>query len=87
MANICDLNEKPKIQYPTFWEYKIIIEKFQDAKKITEQIVQKREHRLIFSKHSKDGKYASYSLSVLVKCDEERLEIFSALRHICKFVL
>lgn len=88
MENMCDLNGKePIIEYPNFWEYKIIIEKDRNAKQIAKSVVKERKHKVVFSKHSKDGKYASYNLSIMVNSNEERLEIFSALKHICKFVL
>ena len=83
MASICDLNnKKAKIDYPTHWEYKVIF----DEEKVKE-IVKDREFKLVFSKFSKDKKYASYDLAVLVLSEEERLEIFSALKHEAKYVL
>ena len=84
MANICDLNnKKAKIDYPTHWEYKVIF----DAGVNAEEKVKDREFKLVFSKFSKDKKYASYDLAVLVLSEEERLEIFSALKHEAKYVL
>lgn len=74
--NICDLNKEPKIDYPNFWEYKVIFQKDEEAQKIISDIVKEREYKLVFSKFSKDEKYASYNLSVLVNSDKERLELF-----------
>lgn len=85
--NICDLNKKPQIDYPTFWEYKAIFEREQDAAAIIGQIIAERQHSLKFSKFSKDKKYASYDLRVFVLNEQERLEIFSALKHLAKYVL
>ena len=85
--NICDLNKEPKIDYPNFWEYKVIFQKDEEAQKIISDIVKEREHKLVFSKFSKDEKYASYNLSVLVNSDKERLELFSALKDVSKYVL
>lgn len=87
MANIFDVNEEPKIEYPNFWEYKVVFEKSADAKSIIQSIVKEREHKLVFSKFSKDKTYASYNLTVLVNSKEERLELFSALKHVSKYVL
>nr|WP_211437428.1 DUF493 domain-containing protein [Campylobacter sp. RM16190] len=87
VANICELNKEPKIEYPNFWEYKVIFEKDQNAHKIVLDIVGDREHKLVVSKSSKEGKYTSYNLSVIVNSNEERLELFSALRHVSKYVL
>lgn len=88
MANICDLNnKKAKIDYPTHWEYKVIFDASDEAETKVKDIVKDREFKLVFSKFSKDKKYASYDLTVLVLSEEERLEIFSALKHEAKYVL
>ncbi|MGF7404617.1 HP0495 family protein [Campylobacter concisus] len=88
MASICDLNnKKPKIDYPTHWEYKVIFDASDEAEAKVKDIVKDREFKLVFSKFSKDKKYASYDLAVLVLSEEERLEIFSALKHEAKYVL
>ncbi|WP_103574247.1 HP0495 family protein [Campylobacter concisus] len=88
MASICDLNnKKPKIDYPTHWEYKVIFDASDEAEAKVKDIVKDREFMLVFSKFSKDKKYASYDLAVLVLSEEERLEIFSALKHEAKYVL
>ena len=88
MASICDLNnKKAKIDYPTHWEYKVIFDASDDAEAKVKDIVKDREFKLVFSKFSKDKKYASYDLTVLVLSEEERLEIFSALKHEAKYVL
>ena len=88
MASICDLNnKKPKINYPTHWEYKVIFDASDEAEAKVKDIVKDREFKLVFSKISKDKKYASYDLTVLVLSEEERLEIFSALKHEAKYVL
>ncbi|QCD44350.1 DUF493 domain-containing protein [Campylobacter mucosalis] len=88
MANICDLNDKkPDIKYPIFWEYKVILDSKDDINLIVKNIVGDREHKVEFSNFSKDKKYASYSVNVFVLGDEERLEIFSALKHSAKYVL
>ena len=88
MASICDLNnQKVKIDYPTHWEYKVIFDASDEAEAKVKDIVKDREFKLVFSKFSKDKKYASYDLAVLVLSEEERLEIFSALKHEAKYVL
>jgi len=88
VASICDLNnKKPKIDYPTHWEYKVIFDASDEAEAKVKDIVKDREFKLVFSKFSKDKKYASYDLTVLVLSEEERLEIFSALKHEAKYVL
>ena len=87
MATTCDLNKEPEIIYPNFWEYKIIVLENENAEAIAQGVVGERQHKIIPSKSSKEGKYKSYNLSVLVNSSQERLEIFSALRRVCKYVL
>jgi len=88
VASICDLNnQKAQINYPTHWEYKVIFDADVNVEEKVKDIVKDREFKLVFSKYSKDKKYASYDLAVLVLSEEERLEIFSALKHEAKYVL
>ena len=87
MATTCDLNKEPEISYPNFWEYKIIVLENENAEAIAQGVVGERQHKIAPSKSSKESKYKSYNLSVLVNSNEERLEIFSALRRVCKYVL
>ena len=87
MATTCDLNKEPEIIYPNFWEYKIIVLDSDNAEAIVQSVVGERQHKITPSKSSKESKYKSYNLSVLVNSNEERLEIFSALRRVCKYVL
>ena len=87
MATTCDLNKEPEIIYPNFWEYKIIVLDSDNAEAIVQSVVGERQHKITPSKSSKESKYKSYNLSVLVNSNQERLEIFSALRRVCKYVL
>lgn len=87
MATTCDLNKEPEIIYPNFWEYKIIVLDSENAQAIVQGVVGERQHKITPSKSSKEGKYKSYNLSVLVNSNQERLEIFSALKRVCKYVL
>lgn len=88
VANILDFNtQKPQIQYPLFWQYKAIFQNGIDVENQVKQIVGNRDHKITFSKFSKDKKYQSYEISVFVLDERERLEIFSALKHVSKYVL
>lgn len=88
MVNICETKQKPNITYPIFWEYKIIINGDQDAKKLVQGVIPGgRDFKLSFSNFSKDKKYASHNLTILVFSEAERLEIFSALKGVAKYVL
>jgi putative lipoic acid-binding regulatory protein len=88
MAQICDLNgKKPDIIYPTFWEYKVIFDNLSDENSIIKECVGERNHKITPSNTSKNGKFKSFNLSVLVNNDSERLELFSLLKKHSKFVL
>nr|WP_229204417.1 DUF493 domain-containing protein [Campylobacter anatolicus] len=88
VASICDINgQKPEIRYPTFWEYKLIMNATDDAIEQIKKIIGTRDSKAVFSKFSKDKRYASYDVSVFVLSDQERLELFSAFKRISKFVL
>ncbi|MBF7042561.1 DUF493 domain-containing protein [Campylobacter volucris] len=87
MANICELNKEPIINYPTFWDYKVVVETNVDILEIFNEIFNEREFKYKMSNTSKEGKYKSYLLSVYVDSKDDRLNIFNQLKNKTKFVL
>ncbi|OPA74900.1 hypothetical protein BFG05_06470 [Campylobacter pinnipediorum subsp. pinnipediorum] len=88
MVNILDFDkQKAQILYPIFWEYKVIYDSEVDIDNKIKEILGKRDCLISFSKFSKDKKYKSYNLSVFVKNEAERLEVFSLLKKSAKYVL
>ncbi|BEK13498.1 HP0495 family protein [Campylobacter lari] len=87
MANICELNKEPIINYPTFWDYKVVVEENVDILEIFNEIFNEREFKYQASNTSKAGKYKSYLLSVYVDSKDDRLNIFNQLKNKTKFVL
>ncbi|WP_300701929.1 DUF493 domain-containing protein [uncultured Campylobacter sp.] len=87
MVNLNELKQKPIINYPSFWEYKIILEQDENAKAIVKKILLQREFKLSESNNSKNGKYKSYLLKILVDSESDRLAIFELLKKHSKFVL
>lgn len=87
MVNLCDLNKEPKINYPTFWDYKVIFETHIQADEIFKDILKQREYKFKHSNSSTSGKYQSYLLSVYVDSKKDRLDIFNQLKTKAKFVL
>lgn len=85
VANMCE--NRPKINYPCFWKYKIIISKDEKIENIVALVTKQKEYKLEFSNLSSNGKYQSHNLSVFVLNDKERLDIFNKLKSKCKFVL
>lgn len=82
-----EINEKPKIEYPTKWQYKIIFDSGFDAKSAVAEILGDKPYTLKTSKSSQEGKYESYNLDVEVNDEHERLSLFGALKNIAKYVL
>lgn len=88
MANICELNRTPDIKYPTFWEYKLVFGKDDDATEMIKKIlVDTQEYKIDFSRQSKNGNYQSYNVSVFVKDEKQRLDLFAKFKEIAKYVL
>ncbi|MDD3462509.1 MAG: DUF493 domain-containing protein [Sulfurospirillaceae bacterium] len=82
-------SQKLKLDYPCSWEYKLVIQAHHDIGPIVKEVLQQREHSIQKSQQSKGGKYTSYSLSVLVHCDDDRKALFEILKshQSIKFVL
>jgi putative lipoic acid-binding regulatory protein len=72
--------KKVKIEYPTFWPYKVIINSHCNIEHIIKNSIGQREHQLKRSNISKDRNYESYNLSVLVYSDTERIELYTQIR-------
>lgn len=76
-----DKSQNLKIEYPCKWEYKIIGSGQEEIKKAVAEIAKGRKHSLGFSKNSKEGKYQSLNLEVLVNSEQERRNIYEALQR------
>lgn len=85
MENLFD--EEQDIHYSTFWEFKVILKKEDNAKKIFEEILKHKKFEYKFSNTSTNGKYQSFLLSVIVESREEQRKIFDALKNKSQFVL
>ena len=76
---------KPKIDYPLIWEYTIFVPLDRDEKELIASTLGICEHKLTAS--NKNTKYKSFKLNLLVRSENERLEIFAKLKAVCTFVL
>lgn len=89
MVNINDLKEKPELEYPCDWRYKIIGREREVLEQAVRDVICERVHKLTHSNASCSGKYISMNLDLLVHNEDERQFIYEALkahRHI-KMVL
>ena len=68
------------LDYPCNWEYKLITDTKDDLKNSLKELLGNRNYKLIFSKKSKNGKYNSYLLSLIVHSDEDRKNIYESLK-------
>ena len=81
----CLANIKPKIDYPLIWEYTIFVPLDRNEKELIASTLGICEHKLTAS--NKNAKYKSFKLNLLVRSENERLEIFAKLKATCAFVL
>lgn len=81
----CLADIKPKIDYPLIWEYTIFVPLDRDEKELIASTLGICEHKLTAS--NKNAKYKSFKLNLLVRSENERLEIFAKLKAACVFVL
>lgn len=75
------MNEKPKIDYPCIWTYKLIGE---DSEKITasaEEILGRRKYGLKASNVSSKGKYKSMTLKIEVEDETDRNLLYEKLKN------
>ena len=71
---------KLELTYPCEWEYKVIVEIHIEIESVTFCVLGDREHAIKKSKISKNGKYQSHNISLLVHNDEDRHTIFEQLK-------
>ena len=79
--------ERPDIEYPCQWNYKIISKNADEAVEAAEEAAKGFKFEITSSNISKKGKYVSINLSVEVKSEEERNLIFGKLEADEKVVI
>lgn len=71
---------RPKIEYPCEWEYRIIGPDEENMRNAVVEILKAKQYTLFFSNISKAGKYISFALKTIVATEKERNEIYVFLR-------
>lgn len=66
--------------YPCKWEYKVVVEIEEDIKEIMNKAISKRDYKIKSSKLSKEGKYKSYTVSLLVHNNDDRKCIYESIK-------
>jgi putative lipoic acid-binding regulatory protein len=72
--------EKPQIEYPTGWGFKIIGRSKEDLYNCIKEVLGHKEHLCSYGNVSREGKFHSYNASCVVESKEERDEIFKAFQ-------
>lgn len=82
-------NNKPRIDYPCNWSYKIIGDNIEQMVTAVEEIIKDIEYDLTPSNISRKGKYFSLNISVVVPSELVRDLIFQGLSNhpAIKFVI
>lgn len=69
------------IEYPCSWDYKVIGEDPTLVKDAVHRACAPQTPKITYSHTSSGGKYHSFSASVVVEDEEQRLAIFEALKQ------
>ena len=72
---------KPKIEYPAKWDYKIIGSSVEDMLKAVEEIIVGFDYQVTPSNISRNGKYFSLNITVVVPSEVLRDIIFQKLTN------
>jgi putative lipoic acid-binding regulatory protein len=73
-------DEKPKIEYPTGWGFKLIGRDREKLLSAIREVMGEKEHLCSFGNESRNGKFCSYNASCTVESQEERDRIFKAFQ-------
>ena len=71
--------DKPEIDYPCAWDYRII-GRSEELLRTAASGIAPADHKIAPGKESKQGKYISLCLTVQVIHEEQRLNLFAALK-------
>lgn len=74
-------SQKPEIEYPCRWLYKVIGEEKDAIKEAVYHICKGKELTYSYSHSSSGGKYHSYNVELEVEHEEERLSIYNLLNN------
>ena len=74
-------NEKPQIEYPTRWGFKIIGRDKEKLHEAIREVMGDKEHLCHPGNPSRTGKFHSYNASCIVDSREERDRLFKAFQE------
>jgi len=78
---INDSKKKLQLQYPCSWCYKLIGENKDNLRSAIKSIIKEKPYTLTNSNQSKNGKYISMNLELLIDHEDERKYLYEALKQ------
>jgi len=72
--------QKPAIEYPCDWAYKVIATNGDLSAEQISETLQEKKHTVALSNRSSQGKYVSFNIETKVKDEAERTEILQILQ-------
>jgi putative lipoic acid-binding regulatory protein len=72
--------EKPTIEYPTRWGFKLIGRDKEALKACIKEVMGEKEHLCSSGNASRNGKFHSYNASCIVESQEERDRLFKCFQ-------
>ena len=73
--------QKPTIEYPTQWGFKIIGRNEAKLKACIKEVMGEKAHQCTLGNRSKTGKFTTYNASCMVESQEERDTLFKAFQE------
>ncbi len=70
--------DKPEINYPTKWGFKVIGKDRDKIEEAIKEILGDKNHNCKFSNASKNGKFSSFNAECVVDSEEERDALYKA---------
>jgi len=80
VVNINDIEQKLELEYPCNWRYKVVGEEREKLENAIREVILERQHAIAHSNTSRNGKYVSLNLDLLVHNDDDRQFIYEALK-------
>ncbi|SFV90333.1 Proposed lipoate regulatory protein YbeD [hydrothermal vent metagenome] len=72
--------QKPVIEYPTKWGFKIIGKDKEKLKACIKEVMGEKEHLCSVGNTSRTGKFTTYNASCVVESQEERDRLFKCFQ-------
>ena len=81
VENLNETKEKLVLEYPCSWSYKVIGHHKDEIHLAVKEVILEKPHTLKLSNASKNGKYVSMNLDLVITNEDERTFIYEALKN------